>query len=149
MKDGSHALLLALVLTAPGAAQEDLTVLRPGDVAAPRGMLRTYLLSRAQERFDARREAVAALKSPEAIARRQRELKGRFLEALGDLPEKTPLNPRVVGRERRDGYRIEKVIYESRPDHHVAATLYLPDGDGPFPGVLMPIGHSANGKAAE
>src|SRR5262249_30320615 len=40
-------------------------------------------------------------------------------------------------------------IYESRPNHHVTANLYLPQGKGPFPGVLMPIGHSSTGKAAE
>jgi len=44
---------------------------------------------------------------------------------------------------------FEKVIYESRPDHHVTANFYLPEGKGPFPGVLMPCGHSDNGKAAE
>src|SRR6185369_13130054 len=43
----------------------------------------------------------------------------------------------------------EKLIFESRPNHHVTATLYLPDGKGPFPGCIMPIGHSVNGKAAE
>ena len=26
-----------------------------------------------------------------------------------------------------DGYRIEKVHYESRPNHHVTGNLYLPD----------------------
>src|SRR5262249_46706266 len=36
-----------------------------------------------------------------------------------------------------------------RPDHHVTATLYIPDGKGPFPGVINPIGHSNNGKAAD
>jgi dienelactone hydrolase len=76
-------------------------------------------------------------------------MKARMREALGELPERTPLNPRVVGREGRDGYRIEKVIYESRPGHHVTATLYLPEGPAPSPGVLMPIGHSIEGKAAE
>lgn len=72
-----------------------------------------------------------------------------MIEALGGFPEKTPLRPQVVGKEQRDGYRIEKLIYESRPNHHVTATLYLPDGKGPFPGCLMPIGHSINGKAAD
>src|SRR5690606_31775844 len=52
-------------------------------------------------------------------------------------------------KEQGDGYRLERVIYESRPRHHVTATLYLPEGEPPFPGVLMPIGHSATGKAAE
>src|SRR5262245_24966699 len=143
-------ILGALVLAVGSArAQEELTVLKPSTEVPPRRMLRTYLLAEAQKHFDARRIAVAALKSPEDIRKRQRALKTRFLQALGGFPEKTPLNPRIVGKERRDGYHIEKVIYESRPQHHVTATLYLPEGKPPFPGVLMPIGHSSNGKAAE
>src|SRR5205823_11542864 len=59
------------------------------------------------------------------------------------------LNARVVGTDKRDGYRVERVIYESRPNHHVTAALYLPDAAPPFPGVLLPCGHSQNGKAAE
>ena len=59
------------------------------------------------------------------------------------------LNAKVVGAIDCDGYRIERVIYESRPMHHVAANLYLPTkGRPPFPGVLVPCGHSDNGKAA-
>ena len=76
-------------------------------------------------------------------------LRAFFLRSLGDLPERTPLNPRVVGTLPRDGYRVEKVIFESRPGHHVTANLYLPDGKPPFPGVLVPCGHSDNGKADE
>src|SRR5205807_10270135 len=96
------------------------------------------------------RAAVAALKAPEDVAKRQAMLRAAFREAIGDLPrERTPLNARVVGRLRRDGYGVERVVYESRPGHHVAANLYLPDGPPPFPGVLVPCGHSANGKAAE
>ncbi|HXG10268.1 MAG TPA: alpha/beta fold hydrolase [Gemmataceae bacterium] len=135
---------------AHAAEQEDLTVLKPdADSVPPRRMLYTYLQAEAQKHFDARRKAVAALTTPEDVVKRQTELKAKFLEALGGFPEKTPLNARVVGKEQRDGYRIEKVIYESRPDHHVTAVLYLPDGQPPFPGVLVPCGHSANGKAAE
>jgi cephalosporin-C deacetylase-like acetyl esterase len=49
----------------------------------------------------------------------------------------------------RDGYTIENVIYESRPGHHVTANLYLPRTmKGRVPGVLIPCGHSVNGKAA-
>jgi cephalosporin-C deacetylase-like acetyl esterase len=141
--------LSALVLVASSAlAQQELTVLT-SDGDEPRRMLRAYLLAEAQKHFDARRAAVAALKTPEDIQKRQRDLKARFLESLGGMPDKTPLNPQVVGKDRRNGYRIEKLIYESRPQHHVTATLYLPEGRPPFPGVLMPIGHSSNGKAAE
>jgi cephalosporin-C deacetylase-like acetyl esterase len=145
----SWALIILIFVGGTALAQDELTVLKQTPDVPPRRMLRTYLLGEAQKHFDARRKAVAALKSPEDIHKRQRVLKAQFLEALGGFPEKTPLNPRVVGKERRDGYHIEKVIYESRPQHHVTATLYLPEGTPPFPGVLMPIGHSNNGKAAE
>ena len=139
-----------LLMAASASADDDRAVLGPGpDGASPRAMLSTFLKGEAGKAFDARRAAVVAVKSPDDLARRQRELRGKFLEGLGDLPEKTPLNPRVVGAEGRDGYRLEKVIYESRPDHHVTALFYLPEGAPPFPAVLMPCGHDANGKAAE
>jgi cephalosporin-C deacetylase-like acetyl esterase len=142
------AVLLLLVLALPAAAQDKLNVLPAHiDSPAPRKMLYAYLLAQAQKHFDARREEIAALKTPADVHKRQDRLRAKFLEALGDFPEKTPLNAKVIGDEKRDGYRVERVIYESRPHHHVTATLYLPNGKGPFPAVLMPMGHSANGKA--
>jgi cephalosporin-C deacetylase-like acetyl esterase len=120
-----------------------------GDGVLGRKMLYSYLLGQAQKHFDMRRAEIAGLKTPEDLFKRQKRLKTKFIEALGGFPEKTPLNAVVVGKEERDGYRIERVIYESRPNHHVTATLYLPEGRPPFPGVLMPIGHSSNGKAAD
>jgi dienelactone hydrolase len=108
-----------------------------------------YLQAEADKHVQARREEVAALKTAEDIAARQKRLREQFVASLGGWPDKTPLNPQVTGSERRDGYRIEKVIYESRPNHHVTAILYLPEGKPPFPAVLVPCGHSANGKAAE
>jgi dienelactone hydrolase len=116
---------------------------------APSEMLKRYLLGQARLRFDARRKAIAAIKTPADVERRQRDLRTFFLATLGDFAERTPLNPRVVGTIKRDGYRVEKVIFESRPQHHVTSNLYLPEGQGPFPGVLLPCGHSDNGKASE
>ncbi len=127
---------------APGEAKGALDT-PPGE------MLRRYLLGEAQLQFEARRRAVAALKTPEDVARRQQELRAFFLRSLGDLPERTALNPRVVGTLERDGYRVERIIFESRPEHHVTANLYLPAGKPPFPGVLVPCGHSDNAKAYE
>jgi hypothetical protein len=139
---------ILFIVAAPVRADEDLSVLRADKEHPPRAMLRAYLLAEAQKRFDARRAAVATVKTPTDLQKRQAMLKARFLDALGGWPEKTPLKPRVVGTIRADGYTIEKVIYESRPNHHVTANLYLPAGKAPFPAVLIPIGHSNNGKAA-
>ncbi|HXX93558.1 MAG TPA: acetylxylan esterase, partial [Planctomycetota bacterium] len=136
--------LLAAVLC---LVQEPTTVLGPED--QPAKMLETFLLGECSKQFELRRKAVEDLRTPDDIRRRQETLRGRFVAALGGFPERTPLRPTVVGKEERDGYRIEKVIYESRPNHHVTATLYLPPGKGPFPGAIMPIGHSSNGKAAD
>jgi cephalosporin-C deacetylase-like acetyl esterase len=144
-------LATAVLLAFPAllSAQENLNVIKADpDGVTPRKMLHTYLQAEAQKLFDARRQTIAALKTPEDVAKRQAGLKGKFIEALGGFPERTPLNAKVVGTEQRDGYRVERVIYESRPNHHVTANLYLPDGKGPFPGVLVPCGHSLNGKAA-
>ena len=140
---------LLLVLAASPLLAQSLDVLAE-DKESPRSkLLYSYLQSEAQEHFDARRAEVAAIKSPDEVTERQQRLRAKFIESLGGFPEKTPLNARIVGSERRDGYRIEKVIYESRPEHHVTAVLYLPEGKQPSPGVLVPCGHSANGKAAE
>jgi dienelactone hydrolase len=112
-------------------------------------MLHRYLLGQAWRQFDARRRAIAANKTPEDIAKRRDALRAFFLASLGDLPERTPLNAQVASTLRRDGYRVEKVIFESRPQHHVTANFYVPDGKPPYPGVLLPCGHSDNGKAYE
>jgi dienelactone hydrolase len=127
---------------------EDLTVLTGGaKETPPHKLLYEYLRGEAQKCFEARRKVVAALKTADDGHRRQRELRARFIDAIGGFPEKTPLNADVIGKEQRDGYRVERIIYESRPLHHVTANLYVPDGRGPFPAVLMPMGHSDNGKA--
>ena len=135
------------VIVIPSAAADDLTVLKADADNTPPRMLRAHLLAEAQKAFDARRAAVFALKTPKDVKKRQKELRVKFIEALGGFPDKTPLKARVVGTDKRDGYRVERVVYESRPEHHVTANLYLPEGKGPFPAVLMPIGHSGNGKA--
>jgi cephalosporin-C deacetylase-like acetyl esterase len=46
-------------------------------------------------------------------------------------------------------YHIEKVIFESLPHFYVTALLYVPDNSpAPMPAVLVPCGHSTNGKIA-
>src|SRR4051794_9676120 len=143
-------LAVLLAVTTQGSAGEDLHVLKSGGAETPpRKQLYAFLQNEAGKLFDARRKAVAALKTPGDVKRRQAQLRAAFIEALGGFPKKTPLNARTVGRLKGDGFRVEKVVYESRPRHHVTAALYLPEGAGPFPGVLLPCGHSANGKEAE
>lgn len=104
------------------------------------------------DRQDAARSAAvkSALDSPAATSARQAKLRADFTKLVGEFPERSPLNARTVGAIECDGYRIERVVYESRPRHHVTANLYLPaDASKPVPGILVPCGHSDNGKASE
>ena len=112
-------------------------------------LLYEFLMREVRRQYVGRREEVdLSLKSREALVVRQERLRGHYREMLGELPEKTPLNAAVTGTVEGEGYRIEKVIYESRPRHRVTANLYVPTtGDPPWPGVLVACGHSANGKA--
>ncbi len=104
--------------------------------------------------YEADRKADAdwlACATPEAVRARQRAVRAALVKSLGGFPERTPLNPRVTGRVERDGYAVEKVLFESRPGFHVTAHLFLPDPakfPGKRPGVAVPCGHSLNGKAA-
>ncbi len=79
-----------------------------------------------------------------------RSVQERIRECFGQQPERTPLNPRITGTLERDGYKIENLIFESRPNFPVTANLYIPtNGKLPAPGVVGSCGHSATGKAIE
>ncbi len=136
--------VVILVALAPGVLGQ--TAPRTSASQAP---LEEFLKQQAFELLSKRRQEIAGIKTPEQIAARQECLRGFFLSSLGKFPERTPLNPRVIETRTCDGYRREKIIFESRPDHHVTAVLYLPESEPPYPGVLVPCGHSANGKAYE
>jgi len=110
-------------------------------------MMKKYLATLAGRAFDRRDAAFEKLKTPEQVRAYQTRMREFFVAQLGGFPDRTPLKARTVGTIDCDGYRIEKVIFESQPGHYVTALLYLPDAPGPHPGVLVPCGHTKNGKA--
>jgi len=137
--------LIGLALAAAGAAQESLEV--TGGLA---GMVDRYLTAIAMKQLEERAARVAAMRTPAEVRARQEYIREKVLEALGGFPGRTPLNARITGTLERDGYRVEKVIYESQPRYYVTANLYVPTkGKPPYPAMLGTAGHSANGKAME
>ena len=142
---------LYLLLGVATASEDELRVLPVKlDNAAPAEMMSNYLHRLAGQKFEQWKQQYEQRKTPEQISEYQKRLREKFIEAVGGLPERTPLNPQVTGVISRDGYRVEKVIFESRPKHYVSALLFVPDAgkfQPPYPGVLVPCGHSANGKA--
>ncbi|MPY87515.1 MAG: hypothetical protein GEU99_06305 [Luteitalea sp.] len=116
-----------------------------GDI---REMLPSYLRRRAHGLLEERRRTVEPISTAPQVDARRAYIRRVITDAVGGLPEPTPLNPRVVGTLERDDYKIEKIIFESRPSFYVTANLYLPKtGEPPYPGVLFPLGHEAGGKS--
>src|SRR5207248_1328386 len=56
---------------------------------------------------------------------RRARLREAMFAAMGPFPDQPcPLEPKVLGGLERDGYRIEKLIFQSRPDVWVTANAY-------------------------
>ena len=94
--------------------------------------------------------ALAALKTRADAEAYVESARARVRQCFGPEPKRTPLNARITGIVQRDVYRIENVIFESRPGFPVTANLYIPHGaKKPAPAVVGTCGHSTNGKAGE
>jgi len=147
-------ILLSLVLPAAdvfslGEGLEDLRVIPPApERMGPEKMLRSHLRRLSHEKLQERLDKYETLKTAGRIKAYQLEMKEFFLEQLGPFPEKTPLRTRITGSKNYDGFKIEKIIYESVPGFPVTALLYLPKSPPPYPGVLLLCGHNASGKEA-
>lgn len=103
----------------------------------------------AQRLLDQRESAIAAIHDSKAAEERKRAVRQKVLDLMGGLPEYDgPLNPRVTGRIEAPRYAVEKVIFESLPQYYVTANVWIPKAGGRHPGVLLPLGHWGEGKAA-
>lgn len=108
-----------------------------------------YQTELAWQQDELRRKRWQGIHTEQDLFRLQEELRQHLLAMLGGLPTvKSPLNPQITGRISKQGFHIDKVVFESLPRVYVSALVYVPD-DGPrkHPGVLVPAGHSPNGKA--
>ncbi|MCH7903564.1 MAG: prolyl oligopeptidase family serine peptidase [Armatimonadetes bacterium] len=99
-------------------------------------------------------KAAASQPTPGSLEEFEKERERRREElmrglGLDPLPPRTPLNARVTGVIKRDGYRIEKIVFESRPNFPVTAHLYVPEGsdEKKFPVIVNPHGHWRHKKA--
>ena len=121
-------------------------------VEQPDLMVQTWLLNKiddAQKDWEARYETV---KTVEDVVKYQNERVDYFWDQLGALWEKSPLNAKVTGKLVKDGYRVEKIVFETLPKFYATGTMFLPLESrfkAPYPGMLVVCGHSPSGKGAE
>jgi len=118
------------------------------DFAHIREMVPDYLNRLAKAQLEERRRQISQISMPDDVRKRKAYVREKLVQDLGGLPDRTPLNARTVGVLERDGYKIEKVIFESQPQFYVVANLYVPTrGRPPYPAVLFPLGHERGGKS--
>ncbi len=97
-----------------------------------------------------------SLRENQSWEERSTEIKIRIQLAAGlfPFPERTDLNAQRFGPVEGEGFRVEKVFFESFPGHYVTGSLFTPSGsslqkglqDGKRPGVLCPHGHWTDGR---
>jgi hypothetical protein len=100
--------------------------------------------------LDQRVVKIAAVTTRADAERRQRDVRQAIVDLVGGLPQPAagPVVAKRLGTVDDDGFRIENVAYESVPGYWVTANVYVPAGEGPFPGPGRRPGHGA-GKASQ
>jgi cephalosporin-C deacetylase-like acetyl esterase len=144
-----------------GALGPSVYAQAPAPGSAPDNSARQKLIETldgiANQQLAERAEAVARIRTQADAERRKTQVRERILGLIGGLPEhRGPVAVKQFGTLTGDGFRVEKLAYESLPGLWVTANLYLPGtgngpatGNGPFPAVLLAPGHEATGKQSQ
>lgn len=124
-------------------------VLPPAGAQGPQ--ITPYLLYQtalAWDEDELRRSRWSQLKSESDLTQLRAELRKSVLGMIGGLPTvKTDLHATITGTVSAAGFHIDKLIYQSLPGFYVTALVYVPEnGSAVHPAVLVPAGHSPNGK---
>jgi cephalosporin-C deacetylase-like acetyl esterase len=74
-------------------------------------------------------------------------LRASLQRAWGHFPsEACPLEPRLVGEFEREGYKVERLLFQTRPQVWMTANAYVPKKAGKSPAVLCVHGHWKGAK---
>jgi dienelactone hydrolase len=85
--------------------------------------------------------------SADVVLKWRERCRDRLLDLLGPFPERVPLDPATLESVPHDGYRMDKIVYDTEETMSVPAYLLVPDDRvGPGPAVLAVHGHGP-GKA--
>ncbi|TVY05689.1 hypothetical protein [Paenibacillus cremeus] len=116
-----------------------------------KSQLKAFIYQLSEEAFEKGDRARDQIKTIEQLEDRNAWMRQKFIESMGGLPSNdSPLRPQIVGTIQCDGYRIEKIIFESRSNVFVTSNLYVPDGiTSPRGAVLFLCGHLEQAKCAD
>jgi cephalosporin-C deacetylase-like acetyl esterase len=109
-----------------------------------------YLDNIANARLAERQKAVAQIHTRADAEKRKVMVREKILQLIGGLPQrKGPLNVKEFGEFDGGVFHVKHIAYESQPGFWVTANVYVPDGAGKFPAVLLSPGHEATGKISQ
>ncbi len=75
------------------------------------------------------------------------ELRKNIIQKMGLIVDHDlPLDIRETGSIQMQGYRIKNIAFQTRPGVYATANLYVPEGKGPFPAVVVMHGHWPGGR---
>ena len=113
-----------------------------------RDQLKNHVFKRADQAFAAGDRARDLIFNAEQLKERQKAMREAFLTSIGGLPSSDwPLHAQTLNIVQGEGYLVEHVIFQSRPQHYVTANLYLPEQRSKATAaVLFLCGHEYEGK---
>jgi hypothetical protein len=102
-----------------------------------------YLTDEAYKMLDERYGKLKQIHTIDGWRKYQADMRQTLWNIIGPFGKKTCLNAKTTSIIKKDGYRIENVIYESLPGFYVTASLFIPDNVvTPAPAILFCTGHS-------
>jgi cephalosporin-C deacetylase-like acetyl esterase len=142
-RPGVFGLVASVLLSALGPAG--------AQTGEPRQKLIDYLDALARAQLAARQQAVASVETRADAERRRAMVRRKIVDLIGGLPEsRGPVVARQFGAISGDGFRVEKMAFESQPGFWVTANVYVPTANaGPFPAIVLIPGHEAAGKTGQ
>lgn len=78
--------------------------------------------------------------------KQRKKIQGIVLDCLGERPPRpSPLNVRTVAVDQKDGYRIEKFVFDNGVDSEVPGYIAIPDNrQNRLPAILTMHGHGSS-----
>src|SRR4051794_8658018 len=110
--------------------------------------LKQFIYDRSSEAIALGEKQRDNIKSKQQLVDRQAFIRDTFIKSIGGIPSYSkPPQATVTGIVECDGFVIEKIIFESRPNVFVSSNLYLPEGmTSPRGAVLFLSGHHDEAK---
>ena len=90
-------------------------------------MVHDHYVSWVRDLKEKRADRLRAVKTKTQALAYQERVRDSIRRALGPMPRKTALNPQIVDVIEQRSFRIEKLLFESRPGCLVTANLYVPN----------------------